>query len=253
MSMRTYVVGLGQPAAGDDGVGFAVLEELRRRAVPDETELLRVSDATDLISLLEGDARVVLVDAVLASPAGVVMELAPEDLSQRAPQPASSHGISAAQAIELTPAPNGAPPHIRVVAVTIGRPESLPHGAIARGCGGRARGRRSDPEPSGRLTMHEWSLARQILDAVLDRAGTAAAQRVGTVHGRIVDNEVFIAPEPNASILGPRAGRAGRGSQARAPPHSRRGSLPGMHHEVRPRRHAGRCAGERAYADDEGG
>jgi hypothetical protein len=85
--------------------------------------------------------------------------------------------------------------------------------------------------------MHEWSLARQILDAVLDRAGTAAAQWVGTVHGRIVDNEVFIAPEPNASILGPRAGRAGRGSQARVPPHSRRGSLPGMHHEVRPRRH----------------
>ena len=125
MSMRTYVVGLGQPAAGDDGVGFAVLEELRRRAVPDETELLRISDATDLISLLEGGARVVLVDAVLASPAGVVMELAPEDLSQSAPQPASSHGISAAQAIELARAlsPNGAPPRIRVVAVTIGRPD----------------------------------------------------------------------------------------------------------------------------------
>ena len=53
------------------------------------------------------------------------MELAPEDLSQSAPQPASSHGISAAQAIELAGAlsPNGAPPRIRVVAVTIGRPD----------------------------------------------------------------------------------------------------------------------------------
>ena len=71
----------------------------RRSHLPPDGCPKRVSDATDLISLLEGGARVVLVDAVLASPAGVVMELAPEDLSQRAPQPASSHGISAAQAI----------------------------------------------------------------------------------------------------------------------------------------------------------
>ncbi len=31
MSERPLIVALGQTAAGDDGVGFAVLEELRRR------------------------------------------------------------------------------------------------------------------------------------------------------------------------------------------------------------------------------
>ena len=39
--------------------------------------------------------------------------------------------------------------------------------------------------------MHESSLARQILDALLDRAGTAAAQRVRAVHGWIAENEVL--------------------------------------------------------------
>ena len=39
--------------------------------------------------------------------------------------------------------------------------------------------------------MHESSLAKQILDAVLDRAGTAAAQRVRAVHGWIAENEVL--------------------------------------------------------------
>ena len=38
--------------------------------------------------------------------------------------------------------------------------------------------------------MHEASLATQVLDAVLDRAGTAVAQRVPAVHGWIAENEV---------------------------------------------------------------
>lgn len=124
--MRACVVGIGQRAAGDDGVGLAVVEELGRRAVPAGTELVQLSDPMDLLDILESAGeRIVLVDAVLASPPGVVVELGPEELSGQAPQPASSHGLGAAQAIGLGRALSleGAISRLRVVAVTIRRPE----------------------------------------------------------------------------------------------------------------------------------
>ena len=124
MSVRTRIVGMGQKVAGDDGVGIAVLDELRRRRVPEGTELVHLADPMDLIPLLEAEERIVLVDAVLASPPGVVVELGPEELSSQAPQPASSHGMGAAEAIELARALSpGAVPHLRVVAITISRPD----------------------------------------------------------------------------------------------------------------------------------
>jgi hydrogenase maturation protease len=124
MTMGTLVVGVGQEVAGDDGVGLAVLDELRRRRVPAGTQLVHLKESMDLIDLLDRQEHVVLVDAVLALPPGVVVELSPEELSDRAAQPASSHGMGAAQAILLarTLSP-GATPRVRVVAVTISRPD----------------------------------------------------------------------------------------------------------------------------------
>lgn len=124
MSMRTRVVGIGQRAAGDDGVGIAVIEELRRHRLPEGTALVHLADPMGLVSLLESEERVVLVDAVVASPSGVVVELGPEELSNQASQPASSHGLGAAQAIELARALSlRATQDLRVVAITIGRPD----------------------------------------------------------------------------------------------------------------------------------
>jgi len=125
MSLRTCVVGIGQKFAGDDGVGLAVLDELERRPVPEGTRLVRLADPMDLVSLFGSEERVVLVDAVLASPAGVVVELSLGELSRGAAHLASSHGLGAAQAIELARSlsPKGATPSIRVVAVTITRPK----------------------------------------------------------------------------------------------------------------------------------
>jgi hydrogenase maturation protease len=115
---------MGQTVAGDDGVGIAVLDELRRRRVPEGTELLHVASPMDLVALLGEDTRVLLVDAVLASPPGVVVDLGAEELSRSAAPPTSSHGLGAAQAIELARALSpGAGATVRVVAVTIGRPD----------------------------------------------------------------------------------------------------------------------------------
>jgi hydrogenase maturation protease len=121
-SPPVFVVGLGHVAAGDEGgVGPAVLKGLRQRGVPEGVELVRLSDPLGLVPLLEGGGRVVLVDAMLAPPAGAVLEIELEELSPEAPLPASSHAAGAMQAFELARAlsPLGAAPDLRVVAITI--------------------------------------------------------------------------------------------------------------------------------------
>lgn len=123
--MGVRVAAMGQLVAGDDGVGLAVLEELGRRPVPDGTALVPLADAVELISLLETADPVILVDAVLGAPSGLVIDRPPQVFSRRAAQPSSSHGMGAARAIELarTLSPRGAAASLRVVAVTISRPE----------------------------------------------------------------------------------------------------------------------------------
>ena len=49
MTTRARVIALGQAAAGDDGVGFAILEEIRRRGVPAGVELTSAPDPTALL------------------------------------------------------------------------------------------------------------------------------------------------------------------------------------------------------------
>src|SRR5512134_886766 len=109
---------MGQRAAGDDGVGHAVVEELRRRGVSGQAELLSLSDAMELVTLLEQNRPMVVVDAVLSAPSGRVMALDPDDLSLVSAQPASSHGMGVAQAIGLARAltPQRALPDVRIVA-----------------------------------------------------------------------------------------------------------------------------------------
>ena len=118
------VIGLGQSAAGDDGIGLAVVDALRARGVPPGVELVRASEDAALVSLLETAAPVVLVDAVLGSPPGEILDLDPAELALRDARGVSTHGIGVADAIALARAlvPDGVTPSIRVVAVTIERP-----------------------------------------------------------------------------------------------------------------------------------
>ncbi len=63
--MRTSVViGLGNPLRGDDGVGPRVVAELNRRGLPEGVEALDMgTGGLDLMRVLEGQHRVVIVDA----------------------------------------------------------------------------------------------------------------------------------------------------------------------------------------------
>ncbi|CAI9404167.1 hydrogenase maturation protease [Nocardioides sp. T2.26MG-1] len=61
--MTALVVGLGDPARGDDGVGFAIARAVAARALPGVSVLVRRDPAT-LLDLWCGHAPVVVVDAV---------------------------------------------------------------------------------------------------------------------------------------------------------------------------------------------
>jgi hydrogenase maturation protease len=124
VKLRARVIGLGQAAAGDDGVGLVVLARLRERGVPEGVDVVRAPDGAALVELLETRAPVVVVDAVLGTPAGEVLELVPSDLARRGLRPVSTHGLGVADAVELARvlAPDAVSPAIRLVAVTIERP-----------------------------------------------------------------------------------------------------------------------------------
>lgn len=125
--MRARIVGVGQPVAGDDGVGPAVVEHLRRTGVPGIVDLTCAPDAVALIALLEGVDPVVIVDAVVDDvEAGRVLVLTPEMLRSAMPALLSTHGITVAQAIELARrlAPHTVAQGIRLVGVTIERPRA---------------------------------------------------------------------------------------------------------------------------------
>ncbi len=130
MSGHLRVIGLGQAAAGDDRVGLAVLEHLRTRGVPDGVELLEAAEPSALLPLLETPVPVVLVDAVLAVPAGEVLELTADALEQRGFSTLSSHGLGVAQAVALARllSPEAVSPSIRIVGVSISRPERFREG-----------------------------------------------------------------------------------------------------------------------------
>ena len=125
MTPRARIIALGQDAAGDDGVGLAILEWLRTRPVPDGVELVRAAEDVALVELLETSAPVVLIDAVLGTPAGEVLAFAPEDLAAGPALAVSTHGMGVAKAIALARvlAPAKVSRSIRIVGVTIARPQ----------------------------------------------------------------------------------------------------------------------------------
>jgi hydrogenase maturation protease len=135
--MRSRIIGLGQAAAGDDGVGLAVLEWLQEHGVPEGVELVRAAEDSALIPLLETPAAVVLVDAVLGTPSGEIRELTAEQLATAALLPLSTHGMGVPQALQLAQilAPDAVSRSIRIVAVTIARPlryeQQLSHAVAA--------------------------------------------------------------------------------------------------------------------------
>ena len=64
MQSMTLILGLGNPLRGDDGIGPRVIEEIVRRGLPEGVSSLDGgTGGFDLLNVLEGWKRVVVVDA----------------------------------------------------------------------------------------------------------------------------------------------------------------------------------------------
>ncbi len=124
---RARVIGLGQRAAGDDGVGLVVLERLRS-LVPHDVDLVAVAEACSAISLLATPVPVVIVDAVVTDRgvAGEVLDLDSDALRRHA-RGVSTHGVSLARALDLArwlAEPERIVPTTRIIGVTIAVPHA---------------------------------------------------------------------------------------------------------------------------------
>lgn len=127
---RVVIIGLGQAAAGDDGVGAAVVDALRDAPLPAGVELVAARDATELVELLRGAGRAILVDAAIgAGPPGSVRLLSPDGLATLPSHPLSSHGFGVREALELACAvTDAAGCRISIVAVCIEAPRRYERG-----------------------------------------------------------------------------------------------------------------------------
>lgn len=115
------VVALGNPLAGDDGVGVRVLRLLHEAgALGEGTDMLNAG--TDLLawgSRLGGRATIVLVDATAGLPPGVVRRVA-HDPEAHDMRQAGAHTLSAAAALELLKLSDRSLAHARCTWVLIG-------------------------------------------------------------------------------------------------------------------------------------
>jgi hydrogenase maturation protease len=114
------VVGLGQPEAGDDAVGWAVVDRLRGQLA--NVALVCTTDPTLLVERVESAALVIVVDALLAAPPGRVRVVGPADLATV--RAVSSHSLAVRDAIALGRCLASPAAEVRLVAVTIERPRS---------------------------------------------------------------------------------------------------------------------------------
>ena len=131
------IIALGQDAAGDDGAGPAVLEELRRRGADTRAELIRAPHAGALLALLDTPAPVVIVDAAVGGSPGDVLHLRPPELRNATARPLSSHGLGVEEALALALLldPDRISPSIHIVAIVIAPPRPGDDGlspAVAR-------------------------------------------------------------------------------------------------------------------------
>jgi hydrogenase maturation protease len=101
---RTLVLGLGNPILSDDRVGLEIVREVAKRTEADRgVDVVEADNAgLDLLDLISGYARVVLVDAIRSAGVrpGSVVRLSPAQLPLTR-RLAAIHEVGVATALEL--------------------------------------------------------------------------------------------------------------------------------------------------------
>ncbi len=103
-SVKTLVLGIGNPILGDDGVGVRVAEALTHRIGDGDIEVRAANtDGLGLLELILGYDRLVIIDAILNvdARAGEVYRLALADVGKGASSVALTHGVNLTTVFEM--------------------------------------------------------------------------------------------------------------------------------------------------------
>ncbi|MCB9584756.1 MAG: hydrogenase maturation protease [Polyangiaceae bacterium] len=123
--MKVTIVGLGNAARGDDGVGPRVIDALTSAALPKDTFLARAADGAALLELLEPNRAYVLVDAVAApEQVGALHCFEPHELRPGAGplsrSSTSSHALGVAESLGIATALEQVnPQRVRLLGIAI--------------------------------------------------------------------------------------------------------------------------------------
>ena len=227
-----HIVGVGQRLAGDDGVGLAVIDHLRRSALPPEITIGEVREPSALIPMLgDTQGRLVIVDAVLAEPAGEVLDLDAERAGGAGPgvglQPRALGGAGAGAR-----ARHDVGGGLRSRCARRGGHHRPPDSRDARAVAGRGRvrapGGASGPgagHAEEDLNMHESSLAKQIVEMALARASAEGARVVRRVDGWVAETEKLSTDSLRTALRTARPGDRRGGGGVESPAGPRRGAV----------------------------
>jgi len=178
---RTLVLGLGNVLCGDDGLGVAAVERLRRRfALPDEISLVDGGTlGLALLPTLEEARSVWILDAVAAdAPPGTLVALAGEAVEPALRDRLSPHQIGVADLLDALHWRGTWPAQLRVLGLV---PESLElrlglSPAVARGLDGLVDAVARELRAAGHLlTVRSPDLD----DALDDGSGDRVARALG--------------------------------------------------------------------------
>lgn len=133
MMPRARIIGLGQLAGGDDAVGIVVARELYRES-PADVEIVEITDASALVTLLRDVDTAVVVDAVVAPPPGRLLEPSLDEVAASGAAYLSTHGIGIGEAVALARAlaPGSVAREIHVLGITIDEIAEPAHRLTAR-------------------------------------------------------------------------------------------------------------------------
>lgn len=126
----TRIIGIGS-AIGDDRIGWDAIDALRGVPLPADTELHRVAaPAAELLPLLAGARRVILVDAVANGDApGRVVRCDPRALV-RHDGDISGHGLSVDTVLDLAAALGDLPAALTLIGVSVDPAGARPNGRM---------------------------------------------------------------------------------------------------------------------------
>ena len=115
------LVGIGNLLRRDDGVGVVVAQQMSRRELPDDVEVIDAGTAgTELAGLIEHRRLVVVVDAIDAGePPGSIFRLDPESVEPASCAGLSVHDLHFLHALDETRLLGSAPERVVIFAIQV--------------------------------------------------------------------------------------------------------------------------------------